>query len=156
LSEGGLAAGLNRYPAPQPARLKRAMAALYGVAPAQLAVTRGADDAIDILIRAFSRPGQDSIAISTPTFSAYAQFARLQGARVTEVSLGPDFAFDADSFIEATRDVKLAFLCSPNNPTGTVIPRADLLKVADALSDSIVVVDEAYLEFSDAERVAPE
>src|SRR3546814_17935579 len=87
LIDGALAAGLNRYPDPQPPALKRAMAALYGVGEAQIVVTRGADDAIDILIRAFCRPGLDAVSILLPTFSAYAHFAKLQGARVIEARL---------------------------------------------------------------------
>jgi histidinol-phosphate/aromatic aminotransferase/cobyric acid decarboxylase-like protein len=82
LVEGALAAGANRYPEPQPARLKAAMAALYGVKPDNLVVTRGADDAIEILIRAYCRPGEDAVALCTPSFSAYAHFVRLQGARL--------------------------------------------------------------------------
>ncbi|MEO7826764.1 MAG: histidinol-phosphate transaminase, partial [Allosphingosinicella sp.] len=159
LSEGSLAAGLNRYPEPQPARLKKAMAALYGVAPDELAITRGADDAIDILVRAFCRPGADSVSICTPTFSAYAHFARLQGARVIEARLDENFDFDADGFLAALTEegsLKLAFLCSPNNPTGNPIAPADVLKVADALADTIVVVDEAYLEFSETPSLASE
>src|SRR4028119_1579536 len=93
LSEGALAAGLNRYPEPQPARLKKAMAALYDVAPEELAVTRGADDAIDILVRAFCRAGTDAVSVCTPTFSAYAHFAKLQGARVIEAKLDENFDF---------------------------------------------------------------
>lgn len=150
LSEGPLAAGLNRYPEPQPERLKSAMAALYGVEPGDLVLTRGADDAIDMLVRAFCAP-DDAVAISTPTFSAYAHFARLQGARVVQVPLGDDFEFDSSAFVEAVRKgrgVKLAFICSPNNPTGNEIEPRRLLEVADALPDTIVVVDEAYLEFS--------
>jgi histidinol-phosphate aminotransferase len=159
LSEGSLAAGLNRYPEPQPARLKKAMAALYGVAPDELAITRGADDAIDILVRAFCRPGADAVSICTPTFSAYAHFARLQGARVIEARLGEDFDFDAGHFLAAVAEegsLKLAFLCSPNNPTGNPIAPADVLKLADALPDTIVVLDEAYLEFSEIPSLAPE
>jgi histidinol-phosphate aminotransferase/imidazoleglycerol-phosphate dehydratase/histidinol-phosphatase len=159
LVPGDLAARLNRYPEPQPAALRRAMAALYGVAPGSLVVTRGADDAIDILVRTFCRPGQDAIAICPPTFSAYAQFAKVQGARVIEVPLGEDFAFDADAFTGALcagRDVKLAFLCSPNNPTGDLITAADVLRTADALPDTIIVLDEAYLEFSESRSLAAE
>jgi len=159
LSEGSLAAGLNRYPEPQPARLKQAMAALYGVAPKELAVTRGADDAIDILIRAFCRPGLDAVSICTPTFSAYAHFAKLQGARVVESKLDGNFDFDSAAFLASVageESLKLAFLCSPNNPTGNATAPADLLKLADALPDTIVVVDEAYLEFSDIPSVASE
>jgi histidinol-phosphate aminotransferase len=159
LSDGALAAGLNRYPEPRPARLTQAMAALYGVPPEALAVTRGADDAIDILVRAFCRPGQDAVSICTPTFSAYAHFAALQGARVVETKLDADFGFDADAFLKAVRTepgLKLAFLCSPNNPTGNLIDPADMLRVADALAETIIVLDEAYLDFADAPSLAAE
>jgi histidinol-phosphate aminotransferase/imidazoleglycerol-phosphate dehydratase/histidinol-phosphatase len=159
LGEGVLAAGLNRYPEPQPARLKKAMAALYGVAPDDLFVSRGADDAIDVLVRAFCRPGTDAVAISTPTFSAYAHFAALQGARVVETKLDADFDFDADAFLAAVSsepNLKLAFLCSPNNPTGNAIAPADILRVADALPETLIVLDEAYLEFSDTPSLALE
>ena len=159
LSEGALAAGLNRYPEPQPARLKQAMASLYGVKPENLIVTRGADDAIDLLVRAFCRPQQDAVSICTPTFSAYAHFAALQGARLIEARLNSDFDFDPESFIAAVEEepsLKLAFICSPNNPTGNLVHPAAILRVADALPRTIVVVDEAYLEFSDSPSLASE
>jgi histidinol-phosphate aminotransferase/imidazoleglycerol-phosphate dehydratase/histidinol-phosphatase len=159
LSDGALAAGLNRYPEPRPTRLVRAMAALYGVPPESLIVTRGADDAIDILVRTFCRPGEDAVSICQPTFSAYAHFAHLQGARVIEARLNADFDFDADAFVAAVADeknLKLAFLCAPNNPTGNLIPAADVLRVAEALPETIVVLDEAYLDFSDAPSLAAE
>lgn len=159
LSEGPLAAGLNRYPEPQPARLKKAMAALYGVSPESLVVTRGADDAIDILVRAFCRPREDAVALCLPTFSAYAHFARLQGARVIEARLDEDFDFRPERLLEAVRDepsLKLVFICSPNNPTGNPVAPEDVLRVADALADSIIVLDEAYLEFSDTPSLAEE
>ncbi|WP_324749394.1 histidinol-phosphate transaminase [Sphingomonas sp. LY54] len=159
LIDGALGAGVNRYPEPQPAGLRRAMAALYGVAPDNLVVTRGGDDAIDILIRSFCRPGEDAISICPPTFSAYAQFARVQGARVIEAPLDADFEFRAEAFVAAAQAdpaLKLAFLCSPNNPTGNPIDPADVLRVADALPDTIVVLDEAYLEFSETPSLAAE
>lgn len=159
LSEGSLAAGLNRYPEPQPARLVQAMAALYGVDAAGLVVTRGADDAIDIIIRAFCRPGTDAISICSPTFSAYAHFAKLQGARIVEARLNTQFDFEADAFLEQVRgepSLKLAFLCSPNNPTGNSIAPAEVLRVVDALPETIVVLDEAYLEFSETPSLAAE
>ncbi|MDQ3246781.1 MAG: histidinol-phosphate transaminase [Pseudomonadota bacterium] len=159
LSDGPLAAGLNRYPEPRPEGLTQALAALYGVAPETLVVTRGADDAIDMLVRAFCRPGTDAVAISAPTFSAYAHFAKLQGAHVTEVPLGAGFEFDADAYVAALRstaNVKLAFICSPNNPTGNRIEPRQLLAIADALAETIIVVDEAYLEFSGTPSIAAE
>jgi len=157
LAEGALAAGLNRYPEPQPARLKKALAALYGVSPENLVVTRGADDAIDILVRTFCRPGEDKVSVCPPTFSAYAHFARLQGARVVEVPLGADFDFDPRAFVDAVGgqpNLKLAFVCAPNNPTGNPVPLTAVEAVRIALPDTIVVVDEAYIEFSEAESAA--
>jgi len=159
LVEGALSTDINRYPEPQPARLTAAMAALYGVRPEQLIVTRGADDAIDILIRAFCQPAIDAVAICPPTFAAYAHFAKLQGAWLVEAPLGDDFEFDADRFLERVGDessLKLVFLCSPNNPTGNVIEPAQVLRVAEALPETIIVVDEAYIEFAEAESLASE
>jgi histidinol-phosphate aminotransferase/imidazoleglycerol-phosphate dehydratase/histidinol-phosphatase len=154
-----MAATVNRYPEPQPAALRRAMAALYGVEAENLVVTRGADDAIDILIRTFCRPGRDSISVCQPTFSAYAQFARLQGAGVIETRLDGNFDFDADAFLAVVggvADLKLAFICSPNNPTGNLVAAADVLRVCAALPETIIVLDEAYVEFSEAESLAAE
>lgn len=157
LSEDALAGDINRYPEPQPAALRQTLAALYAVRPDSLLVTRGGDDAIDLLIRTFCRPGVDAISICPPTFSAYAQFARLHGARVIEVPLEADFAFDADRLINRARrerNLKLAFLCSPNNPTGGEIAPREVLRVAEALPDTIVVLDEAYIDFSAVETLA--
>jgi histidinol-phosphate aminotransferase/imidazoleglycerol-phosphate dehydratase/histidinol-phosphatase len=151
LVDGPLATRVNRYPEPQPMRLKLAMAALYGVEAENLVVTRGADDAIEILIRAFCRPQEDAVAICTPSFSAYGHFVKLQGARLIEVPLNGEFDFDADAFIAAVRgesNLKLAFICTPNNPTGNEVDAALILRVADALPDTIIVADEAYLDFS--------
>jgi histidinol-phosphate aminotransferase len=151
LIDGPLAARVNRYPEPQPMRLKLAMAALYGIEADNLVVTRGADDAIEILVRAYCRPQEDAVAICTPSFSAYGHFVKLQGARLLEVPLTAAFDFDADAFIAAVRgaaNLKLAFICTPNNPTGNEVDPALILKVADALPDTIIVADEAYLDFS--------
>ena len=159
LSDGPLAANVNRYPEPQPAKLLAAMTALYGVSTNQLVITRGADDAIDVLVRAFCRPVVDAIAISSPTFTAYEHFARLQGARVVDVPLGPEFDFDAHRFIEGLNgpsSVKLAFICSPNNPTGNEVDPDAVLRVADTLHETIIVLDEAYLDFSSTPSLAAE
>lgn len=147
---------INRYPEPQPAALRQRLADLYGVAPASLWVARGSDDAIDLLIRAFCRPGIDSIAIVEPTFSAYAQFARVQGASVITARLTDDFALDAGAVLAEIGDAnpKLLFLCTPNNPTGGSIDPADIDRLATALPDTLIVVDEAYGEFAAAPSFA--
>jgi histidinol-phosphate aminotransferase len=151
--------GINRYPEPQPARLRQMMASLYGVRPEELVVTRGADDAIDLLVRTFCSAGEDKVLVATPTFSAYAHFARLQGARVAEARLTGDFDLDGEAFLAAARaesGLKLAFICSPNNPTGNRVPPAQVLEMADALPETIVVLDEAYIEFADLQSLAEE
>lgn len=150
-------AGLNRYPDPQPQALRCRMADLYGVAPERLWITRGSDDAIDLLIRSFCQAGVDSVGIVEPTFSAYAQFARVQGAVVRTVRLGPDFRFDQEAVIASVGSAppsKLLFLCTPNNPTGSEIDPAAIRAVAAALPETIVVVDEAYGEFATAPSIA--
>jgi len=150
--------GINRYPEPQPDALRRRMADLYGVAPGQLWVTRGSDDAIDLLIRSFCEAGRDKVGIVEPTFSAYAQFARVQGAAVVTARLGANFAFGADAVLDTMRvaQPKLLFLCTPNNPTGSAVEPADVRRIAAALPDTIVVADEAYGEFADQPSLAGE
>ncbi|NJC06249.1 histidinol-phosphate aminotransferase/imidazoleglycerol-phosphate dehydratase/histidinol-phosphatase [Sphingomonas kaistensis] len=160
LSGGSIAAGVNRYPEPRPQRLRAAMASLYGVAPAQFLVTRGGDDAIDLLCRTFLRGPGDSIAVTSPSFSAYAHFARLQGAQVLDIPLAvTDFSLDAARVIRELKgdpSAKLLCLCTPNNPTGTAVDPATVLEIVDALPDVMVLADEAYLEFGDAPSLASE
>lgn len=159
LADGPLARDLNRYPEPQPAALRARLAALYGVPAQYLLLTRGGDDAIDLLVRAFCRPSEDAVLVCPPTFSAYAHFARVQGARVAEAPLGPDFRLDPERTVAAARAdgrVKLVFLCSPNNPTGDQLAPEAVLAVADALAETLVVLDEAYVEFAEGGSLAAE
>lgn len=143
---------MNRYPDPQPAVLVARLAALYGVESEQVLVGRGSDEAIDLLVRAFCRAGKDLIAICPPTFGMYAVSARIQDAGVIEVPLTDKFEVDVSALLAAvTPQTKLVFLCSPNNPTGGVVPIAVLAGIAAALSGrALVVVDEAYIEFAGA------
>lgn len=151
---------LNRYPDPQPADLIAALAGYYGRSSENLLVTRGADECIDLLVRAFCRAGQDAILITPPTYGMYAVSAAIQNARVVTVPLLPEknFAVDADAVIAATTpDVKLVFLCSPNNPTGALLDRNAMLRIAQTLlGRAVVVVDEAYLEFAGSPSVFAE
>ena len=146
----------NRYPDPQPRELVDALAALYGVRPGQVLVGRGSDEAIDLLVRAFCRAGEDAIAIQPPTFGMYAVCAHVQGAQVLETPLADDFTLDVDALLAAlTPAVKLVFVCTPNNPTGQLIAPAQLERLAQALAGrALLVVDEAYLEFADAASAA--
>jgi histidinol-phosphate aminotransferase len=152
------AAGLNRYPEPQPRVLVERLASLYDVAPESLLVGRGSDEAIDLLVRGFCRAGQDSVIICPPTFGMYSVAARIQGADVVTVPLraDADFALDERAMLDScTREVKLVFLCSPNNPTGTLLSEDSIISLTRALEGrAVVVVDEAYIEFSGAQSLA--
>jgi histidinol-phosphate aminotransferase len=154
MGDAGL--GCNRYPDPQPEALLQALAALYGINREQLFVGRGSDEAIDLLVRAFCRAGQDAILIQPPTFGMYAVSARIQNAAVIEVPLTERFTVDVQALLSAvTSSVKLVFLCTPNNPSGKSIPRKDIEHIAKALiGKALLVVDEAYVEFSDEGSVA--
>jgi histidinol-phosphate aminotransferase len=151
-------AGLNRYPEPQPHLLIRRLADLYGVLPTRLLVARGSDEAIDILIRTFCRAGRDAVLVCPPTFGMYTVAARIQGAEILSVPLKEyeGFALDEDAVLKAwAPHVKIVFLCSPNNPTGNLLERKGVLRIVRALTGrALVVVDEAYVEFSGEESFA--
>jgi histidinol-phosphate aminotransferase len=150
-------AGLNRYPEPQPRALIERLAALYAVPAERLLVSRGSDEAIDLLIRAFCRAGRDAVLVCPPTFGMYAVAARIQGAAVHAVPLRAqdDFALDEQAVLRSCgAQVKIVFLCSPNNPTGNLLDSLAILRIARALAGrALVVVDEAYVEFARAESL---
>jgi len=144
---------LNRYPEIRPAALHAALAKRFGCDPQQLLATRGTSEAIDLLIRAFCRAGVDNIVTTTPTFSMYRHYAEVQGATLREVltSRDNDFAISIDTILSTCDDsTRLIFICSPNNPTGTVLPRSTLIELLEQRGErSVIVIDEAYIEFSD-------
>ncbi|MEM7730723.1 MAG: aminotransferase class I/II-fold pyridoxal phosphate-dependent enzyme, partial [Pseudomonadota bacterium] len=147
--------GFNRYPAQQPAALRQRLADIYGVEPETVVMGRGADEAIDVLVRTFCVPGQDRILLSSPTFSFFNTVAALNGCEVINVAAGANLVPDMEAVVNtvAREQPKITFLCSPNNPTGMSLDEADILRVCEA-SDGIVVLDEAYIEFSDKPSLA--
>lgn len=152
--EGGL---LRRYPDPQPQSLRDALAELYGVAPSQLLATRGSDEGIDLLLRAFCRPGQGAVVTASPVFGMYAVCARLHGARVVDVPATDSDAgwrSDLDAMADAAlrESATLVFVCNPGNPTGEAIGDDGLARIAQRLrGKALVVVDAAYAEFAEAD-----
>ena len=151
-------AGLNRYPEPQPRALIERLATLYNVSADRVLAARGSDEAIDLLIRAFCRPESDAVLICPPTFGMYTVAAQIQGAQVLSVPLraADGFALDEEAVLKAaTSHVKMVFLCSPNNPTGNLMDRQAILRIAQKVAGrALVVVDEAYLEFAGSESLA--
>lgn len=155
----GDARGLNRYPESRPVALRQALAGYYGVPAERLLPTRGSDDAIDLLIRAFCVPGRDAVLELAPTFSMYAQFAALNAVAVRRVTLRAQrgFALEPEAVL-AGRDaaVRLVFVCSPNNPTGNLQSPDDIARLCTALHGrAMVVVDEAYQEFATSPGCIP-
>lgn len=153
-----VAAPLNRYPDPQPPRLRKCLAELYEIDAQRLLIGRGSDEMIDLLVRAFCRAGRDGIVVQPPTFGMYAVCAAVQGAAVRCVPLRRDGGFQPnfDEMLTAVdASVKLVFVCAPNNPTGGLPPRDAILTLVDALRGrALVIVDEAYIEFADAPSLA--
>ena len=147
-------ATVRRYPAPQPDVLRQLLADMYNCQPDQLLLGRGSDEAIDLLVRALCRSGRDAVLITSPVFGMYAVCARLQCATLIDVPLLENqrtFEIDTQTIITKAlhNSVKLLFLCSPSNPTGNSIPLRTIQLIAHQLEGkAIVVVDEAYAEFS--------
>ena len=144
----------NRYPSCQPKAVINAYAAYAGVGAEQVLVSRGADEGIELLIRSFCEPKLDSITICPPTYGMYAISAQSNQTAVDKVLLLNSEQLDLDG-IFATRP-KLVFICSPNNPTGDLIPREQIIAVLEHFSGkALVVVDEAYIEFAPQASVVP-
>jgi len=147
--------GLNVYPPPRPTMLTAKLGAHYGVDQRQILVTRGSSEAIDVLIRGFCGAGRDSILITPPTFDMYRLYATIQNAAIQRVPLlaEQDFALDTDRVLEAIdATTKIVFICSPNNPTGQSMARADVERICrETAGRALVVIDEAYHEFAEAD-----
>ena len=148
---------LSRYPEQQPVALQDAICRWLDVSSRHITITRGADEAIDCLIRAFCVPGKDNIVICPPTFAMYAQSATLQNAEVREARLDNKFDLDVKLIKQTTdKNTKIIFVCSPNNPTANLMTRARILQLcADYADTALIVVDETYVEFADSESVVP-
>lgn len=157
----GTAVGLNRYPDPQPEPIVEKLASLYGTSADQVLVTRGSDEGIDLLVRAFCRAGQDAVLTMPPTFGYFGVAAQVQGAAIVEVPLLQDkgFAVDWEGLRKALEDssVHIVFFCSPNNPTAGSVDPGEILRLCDELKGrAFVVVDEAYQEFASVRSLAPD
>ncbi|MFM2587330.1 histidinol-phosphate transaminase [Vibrio sp. TBV020] len=139
---------LHRYPDFLPHDISAAYQDYCGTTQPALAV-RGADEAIDLLIRTFCQPGKDKIAQCSPTYAMYDFCAEsLSISTIDCPLLAPDFSLDVDSVVKAADDANLIFLCSPNNPTGQLLPKKTIEEVLQRTHDkALIVLDEAYIEF---------
>jgi histidinol dehydrogenase len=147
---------LNRYPDPNQILLREGLAKEFGLSASQILCGVGSDEIIDWILKLFCQPGQDALAIATPSYGMYKVVADTQGVETIEFPLNSDFNFESQSFLSSVPGhVKLLILCSPNNPTGNLLDRTHILNV---LMDwnGFVVVDEAYMDFSDEPSLASE
>lgn len=139
---------LNRYPDPLQASLKERIAAVNGVDPSQIFIGNGSDEAIDLLIRIFCRPGVDNILTCPPTYGMYEVAAGINDVAVKHARLDEGFGIDVPRVLTTIDpNTKIVFLCSPNNPTGNLLSHVSIRTIADAF-DGIVVVDEAYIHYA--------
>ncbi|MEZ8104656.1 histidinol-phosphate transaminase [Vibrio cortegadensis] len=137
----------NRYPDFLPHDIAVAYQSYCQIDSPTVAV-RGADEAIDLLIRTFCQPGRDRVLICPPTYAMYEFCADALAIETIQVPLLDSFNLNVEAVIEQSHNANLVFLCSPNNPTGNVIPKEEIIRVLDATQQhAIVVVDEAYIEF---------
>lgn len=141
---------LNRYPDPHQRELKKAVSEYKGIPEENIFLGNGSDEIIDLCFRVFCRPGTDKALIFTPTYGMYEVSASVNDVEVISLPLNPSFRIDMKkaSSILSDRNLKLIFICSPNNPTGNSMDYADVENIVSD-SRSIVVIDEAYIDFSD-------
>lgn len=142
----------NRYPDPLQHTVKEKLALMEDLDMGQIFLGNGSDECIDLLIRAFCEPGKDKILVCPPVFSMYEHAAQSQHTEIISVLLKEEtFQLDVEAIQKAiVPDLKIIFLCSPNNPTGNLLQEEDILEVLNTFG-GLVLIDEAYQDFSDQE-----
>ncbi len=142
----------NRYPEPQPIELRKRLAEIYGAKEEQLLITRGVDEGLELLISAFCVPYKDSIVITPPTFGYYEIAGKIHSAMIIKSTLDKNFEPNWSELERIkNKNVKIIFLCSPNNPTGNIISIDKIDEICSFHKEqSLIIVDEAYFEFTDS------
>ncbi|REC78534.1 histidinol-phosphate transaminase [Chryseobacterium elymi] len=137
----------NRYPDSSQKKLKKKIAEIKGISPSEIALGNGSDELIDLIIKIFCEPKKDAILMMNPSFAMYAFYAAVNENEVLKLDLDENFEILKDDFLKITQeqDIKVFFLCSPNNPTGNSVQDIEFFIQN---FDGIIVIDEAYIEFS--------
>jgi len=142
--------GMNRYPDPNQTPLKEKIAAIKGVRPEQILLGNGSDEILDMIFRVFFEPAKDNIIINVPTFGMFKVLSDINDVGCQKVKLNENFQLDVPGILnKINKQTKAIFICSPNNPTGNLMKKEDILKLLKL--KLIVVIDEAYIDFADAE-----
>ncbi len=148
--------GYNRYPDPHQKALKAQMAEIKGVAIENIFIGNGSDEAIDLVFRVFCEPRVDNVVAIAPSYGMYKVAAAINDVELREVQLGTEFSLPVEELLATVdENTKAIFLCSPNNPTGNSFPREAILRLVDEF-EGMVVVDEAYIDFAEAESLRSE
>tara|TARA_R110001592_G_scaffold363221_3_gene681743 strand:- start:130162 stop:131208 length:1047 start_codon:yes stop_codon:yes gene_type:complete len=139
----------NRYPDPQQLQLKSILSEQFSaISSTQIFIGNGSDEALDLLFRVFIEPGVDAVAMCSPTYGMYKVLADSHNAEVIDVPLTEEFQLNVEALKALPNHCKILFLCSPNNPTGNDLKLDDVEQILASFS-GIVVMDEAYIHFSD-------
>lgn len=147
----------NRYPDPYQWDIKEKLAPMKGCRPTQIFLGNGSDEPIDLIIRLICEPQADNIIILPPTYGMYEVSASVNNVEIQKINLIDDYQLDTDKILASINlKTKLIFICSPNNPTGNVIDRTLILKIIENFQQGIVIIDEAYNDFSDEPSFIPE
>ena len=155
-NENPFESGYNRYPDPLQLTLKDKISALWHVPVPSIFLGNGSDEPIDLLVRLFCEPGLDHIIITPPTYGMYRVAADIAWVEVKEINLRTDFQLPVKDILEqANEHSKILFLCSPNNPTGNLLNKEDIIEVIHHFP-GIVVLDEAYTDFAENASFLPE
>ena len=148
--------GYNRYPDPHQKALKAQVAAIKGVKAENIFIGNGSDEAIDLVFRVFCEPRVDNVVAIAPSYGMYKVAAAINDVELREVQLGEEYSLPVEDILAAAdENTKALFLCSPNNPTGNSFPREAILRLVDEFG-GMVVVDEAYIDFAEAESLRSE
>lgn len=140
---------VNRYPDPNQLALKKEISFLRGCAINQLLIGNGSDEILDLLFRAFCTPNKDNVILMPPTYGMYAVLANMNGVGIKEVPLTSDFQLNTAQILAAVDpNTKAIFFCSPNNPSGNLFKSSDIEALLNGF-DGLVVIDEAYIDFTD-------
>lgn len=138
----------NRYPDPYQLDIKNKLSAIKNIPANQIFLGNGSDEAIDLLFRAFCTPGKDNVIILPPTYGMYEVSAGINDVQVKKVNLTDDFQLQPQKILDAVDEhTKIIFICSPNNPSGNSLNRADIDVIIKKF-DGLVVLDEAYIDFT--------
>ena len=143
--------GVNRYPDPKQQNVKELLSDLKGISANQILLGNGSDEVLDLIFRAFCEPKEDNVILLPPTYGMYGVLANLNNIQIKEVLLSESFELRVDEILKTIdENSKIIFLCSPNNPTGNVFS-ADKIQQIIKKFKGLVVIDEAYIDFSSQE-----